>query len=619
MHRSPDLSNNKTSPRFYNYLVASLCLILVISRYTAGFEGVLSWDVFGYYLYLPAKFIYKDLALTDQSWIKHLMDTYQPSSTLYQVVQIENGSSVIKYSSGTAILCAPFFFIAHWLAPALGFPADGLSAPYQLAVLTGGIVWAIIGIILLSKILRRYFDLVTSSLLLLLIILGTNYFQLTAYDGTLLTSNFLFAFYALIVHFTIKWHDEPKLKYAIYLGLACGFSILIRPSEVTAVLIPALWNVQDKESWEIKLKLVRQHFSHALAAGFCMVLAFSPQLLYWKSLTGNYFFYSYVNSGEGFDFLTPYTIQFLFGFRKGWFIYTPLMLIAMSGFYYLYKKNRALFFAILIFCIVDIYVVSSWTCWWYAGGSFSSRSLVPAYTVLVFPLGYFIEALRAFRKAARYAWSALLIFLVALNLFQTWQFEKGILSKDRMTKKYYLATFGATKVKEEDKKLLLVDRGMDGMFINEQEYSKKILYENNFNKKEATDFKTDSSGVLQMNEQVPFSPGPDLTYNEITEKDHAWIRASVKVFIPGDYKDELPLLVATFNHNDVPYKYMAKELNKDSVKRDAWNELKMDYLTPEVRSKRDNLKIYIWQRGKGTVFIDDMLVLGFELLHNPVK
>ncbi len=616
MQRLPDLSDSKTSTRSYNYLIASLCLILLIARFSTGISGVLSWDVFGYYLYLPAKFIYKDLAFSDQSWLKHLMDTYEPSSSLYQLVPLENGASIIKYSSGTAILYAPFFFIAHWLAPVLGYPADGLSAPYQLAVLIGGMVWSIIGIIVFSKTLRRYFDVFTSSVLLLLIILGTNYFQLTAYDGTLLTSNFLFTFYALIVYYTIKWHDDPKLKYAICLGTACGFIVLIRPSEVVGILIPVLWNIHDKESWKNKMLLIKRYFLHVLIAGACIVLVFLPQLIYWKSVSGNYLFYSYVNAGEGFDFLAPYTMKFLFGFRKGWFVYTPVMIVAGIGFYYLYKKNSGLFYAILIFSIIDIYVVSSWTCWWYAGGSFSSRSLLPAYTVLAFPLGYFIDALRNFRTPFKYAWTGILLLLVVLNLFQTWQFETGILSKDRMTKKYYAAIFGATQLKEGDKKLLLVDRSMDGNFTDEQEYSKKILYENDFNKKEETDFKTDSAGVFKMNESAPFSPGPDLKYKEITSRDHAWIRASVKVYIPEAFNEELPLLVVTFNHDNGVYKYQTKEMDARTLKKNSWNELKIDYLTPEVRSTDDNVKIYVWQRGKGTVFIDNMQVLGFEPLHS---
>lgn len=601
------------SQRSYNYFIVFICLVLVVTRFSSNIESVLTWDIFGYYLYLPAKFIYNDLAISDQSWLKGLMHTYEPSSTLYQLVTIENGNAVIKYSSGVAILYAPFFFIAHILAPALGYPADGLSAPYQLAILIGSLIWAIVGIIVFSKILRQYFDLFTSSILLLLIIFRTNYFQLTAYDGTLHAHNFLFAFYSFIIYFTIKWHNAPSYKYAILLGIAIGFTILIRPSEATSILIPLLWNLHNKESFKAKFNLVKKHIAQVgLMIIFC-VLTYLPQLFYWKSVTGNYFFYSYVNSGEGFDFMTPYTLKFLFGFRKGWFIYTPLMIFSVLGFYSLFKRKRSLFYTILIFCIVNIYIVSSWTCWWYAGGSFSSRSLMPVYSLLAIPLGYFIEDIRLARKSTRYMVSGLLALLVILNLFQTWQWANKILSKERMTQKYYLATFGSIKLKEEDKKLLLVER-TDGPFTDEQHYSRKILYQNDFNKKEPTDFTTDSSGVLKMNEQMPFSPGPDLKYEEITTQDHAWLRSSAKIYIPVTYKDELPVLVVTFNHDDVPYKYTTKELSKDKIKYNAWNEIEMDYITPEVRSTKDNVKIYIWQRGKNNVFVDDILVEGFEPL-----
>lgn len=606
-------AQQKVSRRSYLYFVAFICIVIVTFRFSNDIQHVLTWDVFGYYLYLPAKFIYKDLAFADKGWLEGLMKSYEPSSTLYQLVTVENGNSVIRYSSGLAILFSPFFFIAHWLAPVLGFPADGLSAPYQVAVLTSGLIWAIIGIIIFSKILQRYFDLLTSSILLVLILFGTNYFQLTTYDGTLLTHNFLFTFYALIIYFTIKWHDAPTYKWAICLGVAIGFAVLIRPSEATAALIPLLWNIHDKESFKRKIIFVKEHFGQVIVSFFFILLTYLPQLLYWKAITGNYLFYSYVNSGEGFDFLTPYTLKFLLGFRKGWFVYTPLMIIAVVGFYHLYKKKPGLFYAILIFCIVDIYIVSSWSCWWYAGGSFSSRSLMPAYTLLALPLGYFIDAVRASGKGFKYVTGCILTLIVVLNLFQTWQWENKILSKDRMTKAYYIATFGATHVSEEDKKLLLVER-TDGPFTDEKNYSEKVVYENNFGKKEQTDFKSDSSGVLKMNEQMPFSPGPDLRYEEITSFDHAWIRASAKIYIPAGYKEGAPVLVVTFNHDNGPYKYLAKELDMKNAVYGGWNELKVDYLTPEVRSVKDNLKVYIWQRSNASIFVDDLLVQKYEPL-----
>jgi len=61
---------------------------------------MLTWDVFGYYLYLPSYFIHHDIALQQQEWLTHLLDKYEPTSTLYQAIQIENGNWVMKYSMG---------------------------------------------------------------------------------------------------------------------------------------------------------------------------------------------------------------------------------------------------------------------------------------------------------------------------------------------------------------------------------------------------------------------------------------------------------------------------------------------------------------------------------------
>ena len=39
---------------------------------------VLTWDVFGYYLYLPATVIHHDVALQDGAWLEEVMTTYTP-------------------------------------------------------------------------------------------------------------------------------------------------------------------------------------------------------------------------------------------------------------------------------------------------------------------------------------------------------------------------------------------------------------------------------------------------------------------------------------------------------------------------------------------------------------
>jgi hypothetical protein len=595
----------------YKHLILLLGLVLVVFRFFFEPLNILTWDVFGYYLYLPAKYIYHDLSLSNQEWLTNLISAYDPTATLYQAIELDNGNWVMKYTMGLSILYSPFFFLAHLIAEPLGYPADGLSLPYQYSIAIGGLIYAIIGLIFFSKVLLHFFSHFTTCIILVIIFFGTNYFQLTAFDGTLLSHNFLFTFYAILTYYTIEWYKKQKLKYAIIIGLSVGFITLIRPSEVVCILIPLLW--YSKQNFhKNKFELFKTHFSHLITVITCIFIVLLPQFLYWKSITGQYLFYSYTNAGEGLDLISPYIIKFLFSFRKGWFVYTPVMIFSFIGLYYLYKKNRPVFFAISAFIIVDIYITSSWTTWWYAGGSYSSRSLVPAYVLLAIPLGYFIEKVKLASVVSRFIVISIGLFFITLNLFQTWQFENNVISKERMTMEYYFAIFGKTKVCENDKKLLLVERSVETFehFINEEDYNKKILYQNFFG--ERTDATTNTKGVFIMDENNTFSPGIDIKYKDLTDHDHAWIQGSARVFIPEKYNEEPPLLIVSFHYKNKPYHYRALGIKKEEIKYNEWNEIKIDYLTPEVRTKEDNLKVYLWHRGKKKVLLDDLIVYIYE-------
>lgn len=598
----------------YKHFIIFLSLLLVVFRFIIPPTDVLSWDVFGYYLYLPAKFIYGDIHLHDQAWLNNLIDTYSPTATLYQASLLENGNWVIKYSLGLSVLYSPFFLIAYLIAEPMGFPADGLSMPFQYSLAIGGLVYAIIGLIFLYRSLRFYFSNSTTSILLFIIFAGTNYFQLTAFDGTLLSHNFLFTLYAMLIYYTIRWHNKPKIKFAIKLGLLCGLIILIRPSEIVCLIIPLCWNLFSKESLSSKITIFRKKFLHIILFTICMLLIFVPQIYYWKTATGKFLFYSYNNPGEGFDFTSPYLISFLFSFRKGWLIYTPIMIFSLIGFYHLFRDNRKIFWPVLIFIIADIYIISSWSCWYYAGASYSSRSLVPAYVLLAIPLGYFTERIRRSRPVIKYSVIVLGAFLILLNLFQTWQFENGIISKERMTRAYYFAVFGKTSVSKEDEKLLLVYRSPESeeYFQDENDYSQKVLFQDHFDKTVNKNLLGDSSGVLLLDETNNFSPALKIPFHDITSSYYAWIRAYVRIFIPAGYDEEAPLLVASFQHNGENYKYRVRGIEKNDIKYNDWNNITLDYLTPEVFSTEDSLSVYVWHRGKKAVLVDDIIVKAYE-------
>lgn len=590
--------------RLSRYALIMLMAATIAVRCSFPQRQVLTWDVFGYYLYLPAVFIHDDVALRDPAWLDEVTRAYTPSATLYQLVDGPDGARVIKYSSGMAVLYAPFFFVAHALADTLGYPADGFSEPYQIAVTIGCLAFALLGLALFRKVLLHFFDDRWTAALLVLTSLGTNWFQLTAWDGTLLTHPALFTLYAWLVLATIRWHAAPSWRWVLWIGLSLGLITLIRPSELVALLIPVFWGLHDAQARKAKWNAIRGNIPQLFGATLLFIVVVSPQLFYWQATTGQWLFYSYVNPGEGFDFATPHLRPFLVSFRKGWLVYTPLILLAIVGIATLWKRIPQAFWAVAVFLLVDLWIVSSWSCWWYAGGSFSARSMVPAYVLLALPLGAFLQ----------WAWQhgslriPVLVMcsgFVVLNLFQTWQWTAGILSKERMTKAYYKAVFARTEVPPEAEQLLLVSRslGNEETLHDEDRYSRREVLRLDFNDRQ--------DSVLTLSAEAPFSSAYENTFEGLTGKDHAWIRASARFWV-GDTLTAVPTLVIHFEHNGGTYKYMARDWSIPPGTKNAWVAFSMDYITPEVRDRRDKMKAYIWNQHGIPLIVDDFVVEVFE-------
>lgn len=589
-------------PRRWSLLaVWSLCALLFALRWAQPPTRTLTWDVFGYYLYLPAVFVHGDPALKDRAWFDEVMSAYAPSTTPYQVVDGPDGARVIKYSSGMALAYAPWFFLAHGLAEPLGFPADGFSAPYSVTVTLGVLLWVMLGLFLFRKVLLHYFSDGWTAVLLALVALGTNFLHLAALDGTLLTHPFLFTLYTGLLLATIRWHEHPSWQAAIAIGATAGWITLVRPNEGVCVLLPLLWSNSD--GLAAKWRMVHGHVLQVALAAIAFVVMASPQLLYWKSVTGQWLFYSYVNPGEGFDFTRPYTWDYLFSFRKGWFVYTPLALLMVGGLAVLWQRKRDLFWPIAVFFVMNLYITSSWTCWWYAGGSFSARSMMPVHAVLALPLGLLLKELSTSRWHRPMIVAASL--LVVLNLFQTWQWSANIIERERMTGAYYAAIFGRTSRPADAEELLLVARSIEGeeRLADETHHRRHLIYRNTF------DGLPDS--VLTLTTEQPFSSGPVARYRELTNKDHAWLRISARLWVT-DSATSAPLIVCAFHHDGPSYKYITRSWDMKAVQRNAWNTLRFDYLTPEVRSAEDNLKVYFWNQAGGAHRVDDLQVELFE-------
>lgn len=600
-------------------LIFLIMAVVAATYFLNPFSNVLSWDVFGYYLYLPSLFIYDDYALRDLSWLQAVVDSYHNTDPICQITTLENGNSVMVYSMGLAIMHAPAFLIAHGFVTMTGGVADGFSMPYQVAMIISGQVFSLAGLWFARKVLLYFFKEGLACIVLLLIVFGTNYFHTTVYGGNM-PHNTLFTLLALMVWAIIKWEEQGKAGFIILIGLCGGFITLIRPTEIIVFLLPLLWGVSSLPSMKAHWQLIVKRRKQLVLFFAAIILAGLPQLIYWKLVAGSFFYYSHP-AGVGLFFDAPHLTEVLVGFRKGWLIYTPIMTFALAGFIALYKKQRNLFLPILVYTVVNIYLVSCWSCWWYGGGDFSQRALVSSYAVLMLPLGFLIQRLKS--AVLKGLLAVVFVGLIALNLFQTWQFHHGILSGERMTRHYYMNSFGKTSISESDNQWLLIDRNplQGDVIIDETRFEKSQLACFNYDtvgEKDSECYVPDTSFngnyVFALNGDHQFSPGATLLYKEIVDGEYAFIRASVYVFIPEGYSEVLPLLSSNFQHGKTSFFYTDKTVNRDSIRYNAWNYIETTYLTPEVVSHNDKLSIGVWHRGTSRILVDQLKVEVFRPL-----
>ena len=614
MKRFTHISNPKSQ-----LTVFALVIFIIILRFQYPYWNyckILNWDIFGYYLYLPAYFIYHDLGIKDMGFINHIFATYDPSGSFYQAFAVPGHNWVMKYPMGIAILYSPFYFIGHLYAKLSGYPVDGFSMPYQASIALGGLIYTIIGLIYFRKILLRFFTDKYTALLLGCIVLGTNYLELTYFSGAM-PHNYLFMIYALVIWLTIKWHDDPKVKYIIPLGLIIGLAGLIRPTEIICCLIPLFWTVDGKDAFIKKWKFIKKYKLQILLMMLCILIMASFQMIYWKIYTGKFIYWSY--GDEGFEFLNPYLLKVLFSYKKGWLVYTPIMTLAIIGFWFMYKKKKNLFYPFFIYFIINLWIVSSWDCWWY-GGSFSQRSLMHSYVVMALPLGFWFIGISSFKKIYKYPLFTISIILVLFNLFQTWQYGHYIIDPMRMTKKYYWKCFLKTRVSDEDKKYMAVDRSAtaEEKIDNIADYYKIILQEDSFEVKESgkeTHYcdTISHSGKLSfvLDSTNEFSPSFSEKYSNITNKEFMWFRVSVYIYPLYPMKENPASIIINFDNKGRSMKYRGLDIESLNLELHKWNLVTFDYQSPEIISDNEKIQVYLWLRGKKKIYIDDLNVTGY--------
>lgn len=430
----------------FNPTVITFIVIFLFSFTT--FKFWISWgdkghpfvnDVDQYYSYLIAQFVYHDFTF------------HFPNS--FWLMPTEINTLVPKVTMGMAFMYLPFFTLADIIAFFFNFDRLGYSEPYAWCIHLGSILYVLIGLWYLNKILEMYFSQWVSSISILLLFFGTNLLYYT-FKGSELTHGYLFFLFSVFFYFVIKWYSTNQSKYIFGFSFIAGLITLVRPSEFLVLIIPLFYNATSIKKLTSNIKLLIALHWKLLIVVFLFFLPIIPQLIFWKVYAGKFFFFSY-GSNERFFFNDPQFYNVLLGWRKGWFIYTPLMIFAVMGLLLMIKQNRGLFIPITIYLLSNIYLISSWWDWGF-GGSFGMRALVQCYAFLAIPLAYFIKTIFNISKKwllffVNTAFISFATFFVVNNIYQAWLERNFYFHWDSMTKESYMYTFITKSPSEIDR------------------------------------------------------------------------------------------------------------------------------------------------------------------------
>jgi len=426
---------DKLKPKIsiYALLLVIIVVTWVSSNYNWGgtlYKGILRTDATGYYAYLPAIFIYNDLNFNFIDTLKS--NPYYHRNMNFDFRESHAGVNINKFYCGVALMQTPFFITAHVISDLCGNKPDGYSKYYQIFVQIATIVFLLAGLAIIRRLLFLYnIPYNGVALILIVLVFGTNIFHYTVSEPGMSHIYSLFSVSGFL-YYQKKFFLTLSPRFWAFSIVFLALVTLIRP--VNFIIVFSVPFIAGTYFMLRKgLSVITKKYLFLVISLLVFVSLVSIQLFIYRIQTGSFFIYSYKE--EGFNFLTPHFVDFLFSYRKGLFIYTPVLFIILAaGLPNLLTQNPYMAISWLVFFIVTTYVLSSWHLWYY-GGSFSARVFIEYYPFFAILLGLFIKS-STMNKSKKIV-VMVLIFLTLYCQVQTYQYRTGRIHWSDMDKEMY--------------------------------------------------------------------------------------------------------------------------------------------------------------------------------------
>ena len=405
-------------------------------------------DGIGYYTPLRSLIFDGDLRIANEyEYLSHSASNFGGG------VRVDKGiPQYSKYTLGMGLVLSPFFALGHLmtlLLNALGMEItpNGLTWPYELFYCLGSIGLGIAGLVICYKAARLFFSPTAS----VLGVAGVWFASPLSFYLTLeasmshAVSQFLISIFLYVCIATV-WIKERRQQ--ILLGLVLGLAALVRPQNVLFFIVPIVmigWGIISRliqaqksgKDYQLKEIITIQDISPLIIIGFVACLMQLPQVIIYQWQYGSFFNIPYLEEGaaEGhggsFNWTQPQVINVLFSGYRGLFFWHPILFLAIIGLIFIRQKLPVLVAIFLLAFWLQVYLVSSWWCWW-QGSSFGGRMFSSCSLIFVWGLAAFWDNLPW--KRSQLIGILVTLFFIGWNSLLILQYESAMIpSEDPVT------------------------------------------------------------------------------------------------------------------------------------------------------------------------------------------
>jgi hypothetical protein len=281
------------------------------------------------------------------------------------------------YPIVTPVLITPLYVLPYILLKVIHYPIDLYNPGFQIILLytekISASIISTLSCLFVYLILKELLNKKIAIIGVLIYAFATNTWAISSQG--LWQQGMVELLLSILIYLIILHEREQKNIYIIFIGILSGLFIFNRISD-SILLIPVLVYVLS-----YKNKKIIYYICSAMISAFPFILY---NMYYFGNLFGGY---SVLLGGFNFSLSTiQNTAGLLISPSRGLFVYMPITLLSILGFYQIRKITNGKLKTFLYFSglsvILEVLIYGSFVQWW-GGGSYGPRFLTATLPILI--------------------------------------------------------------------------------------------------------------------------------------------------------------------------------------------------------------------------------------------